>query len=310
MKYTRLCGYQPQYFPRLHYFNRLLDSEIYEISDYVQFVKKHAYKLPDGTVKRGKSFQAHSVIKQVNGPLFLAVPTGSELLSINETPIDYSRNWTAAHLKSIEIGYRKSPNFEKFFPELQDILNKKYESISDLSVTSTMWGITRLITHEPVSKDAFSVAHVQKLIQQKKHNYRLNKIFLASDSTVSPPAKGMANEWCIDLCKYAGANEYFYGGTSHKAYMDLEKFSKANIKTTLQDWVCSPYPQQYPQIGFVSNLSIIDLIMNTSQAQAEKIIKGKVAFPNFHPAKIIAYGAATYLESEAIFAMMDMSKLF
>jgi len=54
----RLAGYQPQYFPRLHYFARLLNADVFEVSDYVQFVKKHAYVDPNGERFRGKSFQA------------------------------------------------------------------------------------------------------------------------------------------------------------------------------------------------------------------------------------------------------------
>lgn len=222
MKRTRLCGYQPQYFPRLHYMNRILDSDVFEISDYVQFVKKHAYVLPDGTTKRGKSFQAHAVIKQAQGPLFLAVPTQGELLPINKTSIDYSRDWAKDHIKSIEVGYRKSPNFDMFFPEIESILSKRFDSIADLSLATTMWGITRFITHDPLPKDAFTIREVEKLLQTD-HPYRLKNIFLASESPVAPPVKGKTNEWCIELCRYANANEYIYGGTSHNAYMDLKK---------------------------------------------------------------------------------------
>lgn len=309
MKQTRLCGYQPQYFPRLHYMNRLLDSEVFEISDYVQFVKKHAYDMPDGTTKRGKSFQAHAVIKQSQGPLFLAVPTQGELLPINKTTIDYSKTWAKDHLKSIEVSYKKSLNFEKFYPELEAILLKRYSSIGDLSIASTMWGIARMITHEPLPHTCFTIENVQKLLE-KDNPYRLKKMFLASESSVPPPVKGKTNEWCIELCKYAGVNEYYYGGTSHNAYMDLEKFHDAGIKTVLQDWKCYVYPQQFSKIGFIPNLSIIDLVMNTSLEQSIKIMKGKNAYPTINPPKILIYSAASFLEYETVSGMMDVLKLF
>lgn len=268
----RLCGYQPQYFPRLHYMNRVLNSEVFEISDYVQFVKKHAYTLPDGSTKRGKSYQAHTIIKQVQGELFLAVPTQGELLPINKTSIDYSRDWVGDHLKSIEIGYRKSPNFEFFFPELEALLTAKYDSVADLTIKTALWGVARLISYELLPFETFTVKNMNALIQ-KNNPYRLKNIFLASESTVATPEKGKTNEWCIALCKYADANEYIYGGASHNAYMDLEKFHNAGIKTVLQDWQMRPYPQQYMKAGFLPNLSVIDLVMNVPHEEAIAIIR-------------------------------------
>ncbi len=270
----RLCGYQPQYFPRLHYLNRVVDSDIFEVSDYVQFVKKHAYPLPDGTTKRGKSYQAHTIIKQVQGELFLAVPSHERLLPINKTVIDYSQNWAKDHLKSIEVGYRKSQNFSRFFPEIEVILTKRYDNISDLTLTTVIWGLARLITQEPLPKDALTKEGISELLK-KDHPFRLKTIFLASESSVPPPEKNHTNDWCIALCKYAGADEYIYGGTSHSAYMDEDAFHKAGIKTILQDWKCQPYTQQFPKTGFLQNLSIIDLIMNEDLAKRQSIISGK-----------------------------------
>lgn len=267
----RLCGYQPQYFPRLHYMNRVLQSEVFEISDYVQFVKKHAYILPDGSTKRGKSYQAHAIIKQVQGEQFLAVPTQGELLPINKTTIDYSRDWARDHLKSIEIAYSKAPNFEEFFPELESILKAKYDSIGALTLTTTLWGVARLMSYESLPLETFTVEKMNEFIK-KNNPYRLQTIFLASESSVPPPEKGKTNEWCIALCKYAGADEYIFGGTSHSAYMDLEKFHNAGIKTVLQDWQIKEYRQQYMKAGFLPNLSVIDLVMNVPHNEAAAII--------------------------------------
>jgi hypothetical protein len=309
MKRTRMSGYQPQYFPRLHYFNRVLESEVFEISDYVQFVKKHAYTLSDGTSKRGRSFQAHTIIKNDQGPLFLAVPTQGELLPINKTKIDYSKDWAKDHLKSIEISYKKAPNFAQFYPEIAFLLIRKYNSIAQLSLATISWSITRLITHEAFPMESFTFENVQKLLQ-REHPYRLKKIFLASTSPVAVPTKGLTNEWCIALCKYAEADEYMYGGTSQSAYMDLEKYAKAGIKPIKQNWTCPLYPQLYPKSGFISNLSVIDLVMNTTLKQSVKIMKGENTFPAIHPSKLIAVGAASLLEYETLLSMIDMVKFF
>ena len=49
---------------------------------------------------------------------------------------------------------------------------------------------------------------------------------------------------------------------------------KNGIKITVQDWHCPPYPQQFNKLGFIPDLSIIDLFMNVSPQNAAKILLG------------------------------------
>jgi hypothetical protein len=271
----RLSGYQPQYFPRLHYFNRILDSDVFEISDYVQFVKKHDFPTPDGGRQRDKSFQSHTLIKLNQGGHFLTVPADDgSLLPINNTPIDYHTNWPHKHLESIRTGYSKSVNFKRFFAELEEILQIKYQSLGDLNILTVLWGITRLITDQEIKPSQLSIQIMNELLESHHHPFRLKRVFLASDSPISAPVKGQASDWIIKLCNYAKATEYFHGGTSGTSYMDEQKFKKAGIKTIIQDWTCNPYKQQYMQVGFNRNLSIIDLIFNEPLENRQSIILG------------------------------------
>jgi len=268
----RLSGYQPQYFPRLHYFNRALDSDVFEISDYIQYVRKHAYPTSSGKLKRGKSYQSHTPIKLAAGVFDLSIPVHDQILPINKTQISYSDNWVNKHLASIETGYRKSTNFSKIYPEIEVLLKKKYTNLASLTIYTILWGLLRLLTDENIEIEKLSVASVNMLLPKNKV-FRLKKIFIASESPVPPPDKGKANDWIIALCKYANADEYFYGGTSGSAYMDLDAFKKANITTALQDWHCQVYSQQYKKVGFIPNLSIIDLVMNLPLQDRQKIIR-------------------------------------
>jgi len=267
----KLAGYQPQYFPRLHYFNRILNSDIFEVSDYVQFVQKHAFPQVDGTMKRDKSFQAHSPIKLSNGAFLLTIPTKDELLPINQTKISYASNWSEKQLKSLEVGYRKAPNFSKFFPELEEIISKQYENLGELTLLSTLWGIVRIATDDAIPVKEINVQSVNSLLKSSKA-IRLKRIFLASESPIPAPEKGEANDWIINLCKFANANEYYYGGTSHAAYMNIEKLENAGIKSVIQNWKCPPYSQLYMNVGFLPNLSIIDLIMNEGLTVRQQIL--------------------------------------
>lgn len=269
----QLCGYQPQYFPRLHYFNRVLISDIFEISDYVQFAKKHAYPQSDGSQKRDKSYQADTVIKLNQGKAFLTIPVSEELKPINQIVISYSQNWVYKHLKSIEVGYSKALNLKKFYPEIEQLLSQEYANLSDLNMSSILWSLARVLSDESFDIKSLSIDYIKDLLKTTKHPFKLKEIFLASKSPVPPPQKGEANDWIIKLCQYAGADEYIFGGTSHSSYMDIDKFAKNNIKTVLQDWKCDSYHQQYPKVGFLQNLSIIDLIMNEDLLTRQKILE-------------------------------------
>jgi hypothetical protein len=269
----RLAGYQPQYFPRLHYLARALHSDVFEISDYVQFVRTHTYPMLNGTRRRGKSYQAHAPIKLSTGVFDLSVPVHDRILPINRTAIDYSHNWTAKHLLTIKTAYRRAPNFERFFPELRSLLSHTHASLAALTVTTVLWGLARLLTDERLDVDGLRPATVNEFLDVG-HPFRLRKVLLASESPVPPPERGRADDWLIAFCRCEGATQYHCGGTGMKAYMDPASFAAAGIEIVVQDWQCFPYRQQHPSIGFCPNLSVIDLVMNEDLPGRRRVMSG------------------------------------
>lgn len=266
-----LSGYQPQYFPRLHYLNRVLTSDIFEISDYIQFVKKHIYINSDGSKKRDKSHQAHTPIKIASGLHYLTLPLPDDLLPINKIKINYSFAWPQKHLSTLETAYSKALNFKKFIKEIDLLLTKKYQHLAELNTVTFLWQIIKFLTDDGVTLKDITLKNVNLLL--KKHTrFRLQKIVTVSQTPIPPPKKGEANNWIIALCKHFNADTYYYGGTSHNAYMNDSLFKKSKIKTILQDWKCPQYHQLFPQPGFIKNLSGLDLIFNESLINRQKII--------------------------------------
>jgi hypothetical protein len=266
----RLVGYQPQYFPRLHYFARVLDSDIFTISDYLQYVRHHVYE-HGSERERGPSYQAHTPLKTGNGVLLLDVPVrrggeeGKQLLT--EAQVDYSTPWNEKHLQNIEHHYKKTPEFFRVFPSLQIFLQQRHATLSDLTTGSIVWGLSQLFETAPDLKS------VVENIPHPEH--RLRRIVLMSETGIVMPDKESgrdANDWIIETCKALGATEYHFGGTSASAYMDFPRFERSGIALRQQDWKCAPYRQQFPKQGFVPNLSIIDLLMNVPPADARKIL--------------------------------------
>lgn len=266
----RYSGIQPQYFPRLHYFARALNTDIFVLRDDVQFVLRHKY--PDG--KNGPSYQAHSPIKTSSDLFLLDIPIKHNgLKPICKTLISYNHNWVHKHLKTIRTNYAKSENFPKLFPGIEQILKNNYETLSQLNIQTFLWGINILLEN-PLTLYRLSVNNINQVLKQDK-KFRLKKILLASKIKQLQNNTLSANEKILTIIKSIKADEDYTGGTAFKAYMDEELFNKHNIKVLVQDWKCQKYTQVFDKkLGFIPNLSIIDLLMNTPLKQAVGIING------------------------------------
>jgi len=268
MRYT---GIQPQYFPRLHYFARILNSDIFVIRDDAQFLRKHKY--PGGRVD--KSYQAHTSIKQAGGIQLLSIPTlHSGFVPIAKTSISYNNNWNADHLKAIELAYSRAPYFSSRFREIKDILLRKYDNLADFNLTTIFWGLLNIFTDGKIDYQNLNIDYLNRILPSQK-KFRLKTIKKASQSRALKQKKDASpNEKIIALCREFGITEDYCGGTGVAAYVDKEYFRKNGIQITVQDWRCQKYPQLFSKIGFIPNLSVIDLLMNVDKKRATNILLG------------------------------------
>jgi hypothetical protein len=270
-KIKRYSGIQPQYFPRLHYFARILNTDIFVLRDDAQFVRKHKY--PDG--KTDKSYQAHSPIKQSFGRFLLSVPVTHEgFLSLSDTKVDKDNDWVESHLKTFKIAYSKAPYFKEIYPELEKIFeNAADKSIGELNTSTIMWSILRLLGDKKVPLDNLSIDEVIDRLKKKK-DVRLKEIKQASKSKSLKNKTLKTNEKIVALCKEFGANEDYCGGTGVSAYVDHSLFEKNGISIKVQDWKCKEYPQLFQKLGFIANLSILDLLFNVHASSARTLLLG------------------------------------
>jgi hypothetical protein len=265
----RYSGIQPQYFPRLHYFARVLSADVFMVRDDVQFVRKHRY--PTGEI--GKSYQAHSPIKTAQGRVLLSIPIKHEgFTSIANAHIADGLDWISDHLKAIRYAYAKASHFQEIFPEIETLLKHSYNSLAELNLATILWGIWRLIGGEKPPPE-LSIRTINTQLGLNRH-IRLRSIRLGSESMALKRGNGMtANDKIIALMKDVGATEDYCGGTAMAAYMDEAVFARHGITIVVQNWVCTKYMQQFEkEYGFLPNLSIIDLLMNVSSEEALKIL--------------------------------------
>lgn len=270
-KTVRYTGIQPQYFPRLHYFARILNTDVYAIRDDAQYVRKHKY--PNGSV--GKSYQAHTPIKQSFGMQLISIPIVHDgFIPLASTKIESNADWVKTHLRTLQIAYANSLNFSVLYPEIEMFLGENYESLADLNIITTLWGILRVLGEERVTKDMLTISKVLEKLQENK-SVRLKQIKKASESKALKNPNLKTNEKIVELCLEYGANVDYCGGTGVAAYVDHSLFKENGITIEVQDWKCREYPQLFSKRqGFIANLSIADLLFNTSSKEALSILLG------------------------------------
>ena len=258
----RLTGYQPQYFPRLHYFNRMLSSDVFVILDSAQYVKSLKH-LGAETTKR-RSYQSDTPIKTHQGESLLTVPVKhSGRLPINMAEPQYQFPWQRCHLNALRSEYGKAPFFRKYFPEIEDLIKTHYSSLAELNISTILWGLSRLLQDE-YPLDQLSFEHVENVLGAWQR-IRLKRILPDSTIGVSRPAgrqKGM--EWTASICQKLGATSYLCGTTALQGYMDKQYYAARGIDVVMHRWHPTEYQQLYAdRQTFVKNLSIIDLLMNS-----------------------------------------------
>lgn len=269
----RATIYQPQYFPRLHYFNRILNSDIFIILDSAQFTKTLVHLTQKGR-ERHSSYQSATPIKTASGNILLSIPIKHNgLQPINSAQIDYTKEWNTKHLAIIEMNYRKADVFPTVFPDVKELLSHQYSSLSNLNIATILFGLNHIFDFR-ISPNELSIPFLNQKLKKEK-TIRLKEFILADELNIPRP-EGLqkGTEWTVAILKKVEADEYYFGATAKDGYMDLEFYKKKGIKTVLQNWSCRQYLQQYEKVGFIPNLSILDLIFNTKQEYARNILSG------------------------------------
>lgn len=269
----RVTIYQPRYFPQLHYFNRVLNSDVFVILESAQYTKALSHITKNGR-ERHKSYQSDTPIKISSGEYLLTIPVKHDgLLPINKTKIDYSHKWILKHLTIIKSAYGKTELFDKIFPKLREILLKQYNSLADLNIATIVFGLSYILGLEIFDPSDFTLEKVNQKLANFKY-IRLKKILSDKEiSVIRPEGLRKGTEWTTAICQALNANEYYHGGTAKDSYMELDYYKKRGITPVMQDWQLKTYRQQFSdKVGFIANLCILDLLFNVDQKEALKII--------------------------------------
>lgn len=191
-----------------------------------------------------RGVQNRNQIKTAGGAQWLTVPVNADRnTTIREVAIA-DANWQRKHIGSIEHSYRHAPFFNMFEKGLRPILAEERANLCDLNAAVTNW--------------MFGCLGI------------LCKQVRASELRVS----GAKDDLILSICEAVGATVYL-SGQGARDYQDEKKFQERGIELRYQDYHNQPYPQCLSEIGFVPNLSALDLILNVGPKGREIMKAGK-----------------------------------
>ncbi len=185
-------------------------------------------------------------IKTQQGPLLLSVPVlrkGYLRKAIGDLEIDNAAPWARKHWASLRGAYAKAPYYKRYSDIFQDIYSRKWERLVDLNKTMLKTFLEILGIAVPVC--SASEWHFV----------------------------GKKGDLILDMCQQFGASEYIFGSLG-RDYVNAAAFEAANIKLHFQDYIHPVYPQLHG--GFVSHLSIVDLLFNCGDESLEILMSGNL----------------------------------
>ena len=192
-----------------------------------------------------RHFQQRNVIKMQTGSLLLTVPVAKQRFQlIQHVQIAPVHNWRRKMWSTIQTSYGAAPHFKALAPELRAIiLEGAHTHLLALDIDLMQWAFRVLGITVPI---------------------RLS-------SELGLPKTNGPNEHHIAICRAVGADTYL-SGPGGREYMDLALFEQAKIAVQFQSYTMKPYPQQFPQHGFIPNLAVVDALFNVG-ADARELIR-------------------------------------
>lgn len=207
---------QPGYIPYLGIFKKIQSSDVFVYLDDVQ------YSVGGGD-NRNK-------IKTSTDSRYLTIPLRKPFGKImNEVEIYNEQNWREDHKNLIKENYAKSRYFNEIWPQIEKILNKKWDKLVELNL------------------EFFSLFN--NYLEIKTKTIRSSELKIKSKSS----------QRLLEICKKLGGTTYI-SGSGGKNYLDEKIFEEEGIKVLYEKFQHPTYYQMFNR--FIPNMSIIDLLFN------------------------------------------------
>lgn len=192
--------------------------------------------------KEDSGFENRNRILSPVGEQWLTVPIRHHRLEpLSEIRIVKDQPWQRKHWRAIELAYQRAPFWKQYRESLEWMYREQHwELLSGLNVAQL--------------KVLLDILGLER------------NLILAS----SLGLQGKKSDLVLDMCKRMGATEYIFGEKGRE-YADIAAFEREGIRVRFQEYKHPTYPQL--NRGFVSHLSVIDLIFNVGGERALQILR-------------------------------------
>ena len=177
--------------------------------------------------------QNRNQIKTNAGKHWLTVPIihnyGQKIM---DTKIVTKSGWQKKHWKTILHNYGRAGSFKKYENDLEKLFSIEWKNLSDLNIylTDLMLGWLGI-----------------KTITRKSSELNIN---------------GSGSDLILSICRELNATRYITG-TGALDYLDKKSFEEEGISVQIRGGeLPKKYPQQHPEVGFLRDLSALDLVLN------------------------------------------------
>jgi len=196
------------------------------------------------TVQFSKNgYQNRHLIKTPKGATWLTLPVRHQFgASIHEIAITDPRA-LRKHFDVLRQHYRRTAGFRRWSDDLQAFCAMESDSLCDIAIASTDWMLSKLGVEIPRVR-----------------------------ASAIPNVSGVNSSLVASICESLKATEYL-SGSGGLAYMNAEDFTRIDCRVSVQQWAPFQYEQTYPEIGFIPNLSVLDLLLNCPDTAHELMLK-------------------------------------
>lgn len=216
--------HQPEHMVWLGLLDKISKADIFVILDDTQYKKNY--------------FENRNKIKTKDEWTWLTVPVKkhSSTAKIKDIEISYDRDWMKKYLNLIRENYTRAPYFKKYFPKIEEIINKKHKLLADLNIEILKFFLKEFdITPKKIIK--FSDLGISDTVGEQDVN--------------------------LVISRHLGAKTYISGPTG-KEYLDLTPFKESGIEVTFHEFKHPTYPQLYGE--FLPFMSSLDALFNLGES--------------------------------------------
>lgn len=218
---ARICAiHQPNFFPWLGYFDKLKTADVFVFLDAVDYPKSGS----------GMGSWSNRVRVDIQGEarwVGCNLQRFSGALPIKDVRMSESGAWREKLIKTLQINYRRAPNFKMAMDILEPLILAPTDNLADFNIAA----ILTLTEHLGIEVTTVRQSELR--------------------------VAGKATQLLVNLTKELGCDTYLCGGGAD-GYQDDDLFASFGLKLRYQRFCPQPYGDPS---AFIPGLSVIDYLM-------------------------------------------------